>query len=197
MNATELVDRMKAGYATCSSYTDRGYAESESNRIDFQTFYIGKDRFRFNCLQGATNELDVFYTNQSGVYTYRSTKGTTALGGLDRAIGAGSAISFGAINAVTELLFPGLMRPTTFGGHHKTVSDGIVDGVPVYVVKSNNYISTLDIWISKPDLVVRKIMRQINRASCEEAGNKLSCQIVFEEVCFGCPVKEEVFHSIP
>jgi len=199
MGADQILSRTRDLYQGCRTLVASGHGQCRGTRIIFTAHYVCPDRFRFSCSAPVQEEVDIILFNDKDTYYALCSKGDRSLEQLERradAVATGSAISFGAINAVTELIFTDLLHPSTFGGKVISVTDAELGNFACHIIDSVYYTSSLRIWISKPDSIVRRIRRKIRTrigAQSSRNSNEIESSIDFDSVTFNSSIDSDLF----
>jgi outer membrane lipoprotein-sorting protein len=208
VSINDIVTILKKNYESFVSYSDRGSLENPLSKIDFETYFIRPDRFRFTWTKyitlnpGAKNRSDrVEFKKRYSVLTdgiktywvvYAQNNGKAAYtqkNSLREAIVQATGISFGSIKMISSLFINNIYSKTLTSMHYKNkVREEIVADVVCYHIETleqDGYLT--EVWIDKENKIIKKIR--------EKFPDGFSNTIIFNEIVVNSTINPSAFEK--
>ncbi|MFN8555662.1 MAG: hypothetical protein U0103_29705 [Candidatus Obscuribacterales bacterium] len=170
MNEQGILAAVRKNYSQYDSYIDAGTVESPElpgPGLEFQTFFIRPDKFRFQWLSWHPHFGKTKKANENGAWSNGTNFRNSYFGktenseNLSMLVAGATGISRGSVHNILNLLIPDvieLLNPWYKMNDVRFASDDLIDGIECFHIVGNcKTPKDIEVWIDKQSLLVRRI----------------------------------------
>lgn len=204
-NATTILNNMFSMYSRLTSYQDDGIlvvtldgpTGGTIEKMPFKTFFKRPSLFRFEWTDYAITKLGktkVIWFNGKEAFTYWEPDSFEKEESLSMAVAGATGISYGTVHTVSDLMLPGEFGGSLLKSLTKVslLGEEVFEGAPCYRIKGIDGDESVELWVGKVDLLLRRMRRE------EKRGDDLSIkEEIRRKIQVGQPIAEIVFNYKP
>lgn len=181
LTGDQIIEKMAAQYASVKSYQDVGVVQEVfgSGRIhkvnEFKTYFVRPDLIRFEWRDAPEESRDsrpnIFWSDGAEIFSlYNFSDGPEKAENISRAVAGATGISRGAAHTIPRLLLTDVIGFSLTEMHRVTfLSHETFEGEECFVVRGfHPFGFSIDVWISKRDMLIRKIREEGKNGTFEE-----------------------------
>lgn len=172
-DATRILNNMFSVYARAASYQDEGILVTTTDtptggvieKMPFKTFFKRPSLFRFEWTDFTTTKLGRTYriwSNGTDAFTYWEPDRYEKEESLSLAVAGATGVSSITVNTVSDLLLPDELGPSALKKLTRVslLGEDVFEGVHCYRIKATEDNESIELWIGKNDLLLRKLRRE-------------------------------------
>ncbi|HSL55603.1 MAG TPA: DUF2092 domain-containing protein [Pyrinomonadaceae bacterium] len=172
-DATRILNNMFSVYARAASYQDEGILVTTTDtptgglieKMPFKTFFKRPGLFRFEWTDFTITKLGRTYriwSNGTDAFTYWEPDRYEKEESLGLAVAGATGVSSTTVNTVSDLLLPDELGPSALKRLTRVslLGEDVFEGVHCYRIKATEDGESIELWIGKNDLLLRKLRRE-------------------------------------
>jgi hypothetical protein len=171
IDATEVLGRMAAVYASARTYTDRGSVTTtfihpgkrRINRLPFRTAFERPHRFRYEFTDESLGHRLVIWQETPPAKMFWTVEGRVETHELLMALARATGISGGSAMTIPRLLIPELAegsRGVTDLEDALQIGQELIEDIPCFLIRGRLNSSTVTVSLGVDDLLVRRIFQR-------------------------------------